>query len=206
MKTISTGIKVTGPQGAQGAQGAQGLAPQGLQGTTGAQGLQGAQGAQGFQGAQGSQGNQGSTGEGTFNVSCLLKNGAATITDDTFTVVAWGTGTEVYDTDSMHSTTVENTRITVPSAGKYLIMGQAQVDTGDTDGKREIAFRVNGNATNYARFTQLGTNVGVGLNTICELNLAANDYVEMFVYQNSGSNLDLIEDDRTWFSVRKIGV
>lgn len=204
MKTLSTGIKTTGVTGAQGAQGAQGFQGAGIQGHQGNAGAQGLQGFVGAQGAQGLQGNQGSTGPSAFNISCLLTGGpGGTITHDTWTVVAYDE--EAYDTDGMHSTSVENTKITVPSAGKYLVMGLAYFDNDDeTDGIREIAFRVNGDATNYGRSTSSGL-YDLSTESIVELSLAASDYIEMYVYQNSGNSLPLMASD-TFFLVRKIGL
>ena len=57
---------------------------------------------------------------------------------------------EMFDTDSMHSTSTNPSRITINTAGKYLVHAHVEwVQTGAA-GIRQIMFAVNGNTTNWA--------------------------------------------------------
>lgn len=179
MKTFNKGVKVADQatsNGATGAQGFQGIAPIGLQG---AQGVQGHQGFQGAQGAQGFQGNAGPAGTTISDVSCSIYQSAGQTIGAASGFVALLFDSEDYDTSSMHSTSSNTSRITVPSNGKYLLQGKTVALSTS-----EIVFRVNGNATNYGRITAIPTSVGMGnvMLSVCELDLAANDYVEMYAY------------------------
>jgi len=96
---------------------------------------------------------------------------------------------ENYDTDSMHSTTTNTSRITIVTAGVYAITAGIVWDINAT-GIRVINLRINA-ATNIAFATQ--TNNGASNFTeqtvSTHYSLAAADYVETTVYQNSGGAL-----------------
>lgn len=95
--------------------------------------------------------------------------------------------TTTYDTDSMF-TTAANTRITIKTAGKYLIVGQVLIATSGT-GQRQVKITKNGavdlasvGAAGNASFTQR-------MEVVAVWTFAANDYVELYVYQDSGGTL-----------------
>jgi len=95
---------------------------------------------------------------------------------------------ERWDTDTIHNTVTNNTRLTCKTAGVYTMWGGHRL-TGNATGTRQVAIRLNG-VTVIANM--MLTAVGVAN---CNLavaglyKLAVNDYVELGVYQNSGITL-----------------
>jgi len=97
---------------------------------------------------------------------------------------------ERYDTDDMHDNSANNTRITIKTAGKYLVTGHLVFDINNT-GFRHIGIRVNG--ATYIAAQRFNTNQGsYSMLTVATIyEFAANDYVELQAYQTSGGDLDL---------------
>lgn len=92
-------------------------------------------------------------------------------------------GSELYDLDSMHSTVTNTSRITATTAGKYRMNGVVEWDS-DATGRREIYLLVNGST---AHVVSVAAAVSGGTQTFEKiLTLAAGDYVEVRVWQNSG--------------------
>jgi hypothetical protein len=114
--------------------------------------------------------------------------------DQTCGTGAWVTmalNSEISDTGSMHSTSVNNSRLSAPAAGYYSAWGCAE-------------FAANANGQRYARILLNGTTVvshmgpltgtataNTRLNISWQGPLAANDYLELQVYQNTGGDLAL---------------
>lgn len=126
----------------------------------------------------------------TYAGVSVFKSGNQAIANATFTAVTFDS--ETFDTDAFHSTSTNTSRLTVPSgkAGKYLISGTIAFATGT--GTREVAYYKNGAALNYgptlpASANPLGTYIPISY----VADLAVADYVEIFVYQNSGGNLNV---------------
>ena len=98
---------------------------------------------------------------------------------------------EVFDVGPLHSTTSNISRITIPSGGggKYLLVGAIQWAAGS--GIRLFHMQVNG-VTSVVYDEQVavaGRDTTVSIMTYYEL--AAGDYVELTVYQDSGAALDI---------------
>jgi len=82
------------------------------------------------------------------------------------------------------------TRITFTEGGVYLVNALVTWEANAT-GQRQMAFRLNG-STDIANQATPGTNVTYAGNTLNQLReYAANDYLELRVYQNSGGNLSI---------------
>lgn len=97
--------------------------------------------------------------------------------------------TEDYDTDSIHDNATNPSRLTCQTAGLYLIIGQAGWQS-NTSGRRALSIRLNG--TTYIADSNdiaAGPN-GQIIMTTWLLNVG--DYVELTVYQDSGTNLNVI--------------
>ncbi len=92
--------------------------------------------------------------------------------------------TEDYDTNSMHSTTTNTSRGTAVTAGKYRCSAIVAWDS-DTTGRREVRFLVNGSTQHPC--SVIAAVAGLTSNITKTLVLAANDYVEVQVWQNSGT-------------------
>lgn len=98
---------------------------------------------------------------------------------------------ERYDTDSIHSTVSNNSRLTCKTAGKYMIVFHGYM-TANANGDRRFQIYLN-NGT-YIAVSRLGLDpsgyASMPVSTIYDL--AVDDYVEAVVYQNSGSTLQLV--------------
>jgi hypothetical protein len=127
---------------------------------------------------------------GTTFAGCSLyrtvdQTGIATATN---TAILWDA--EHFDTDGYHSTVTNTSRITIPSgkAGKYLICGMTEINLLSATKVQTIIY-LNGSIVRYAGDYQgTGTNVKGPYSIV--LDLAVNDYIEIFARQDSGSNAD----------------
>ena len=97
--------------------------------------------------------------------------------------------TENWDTDSAYDNST-NYRFTVPSgkAGKYYLQAHVQIPGIDTAELGQIMFYKNGSviAQSYVRNHAAGTNDIFQMLTAHTASLAVGDYIEVYVYQNSG--------------------
>ncbi len=125
------------------------------------------------------------------NLSCYINQvgGLNTFNDITVTSVIFnGAGTyTTTDPSSMHSTSTNNTRITVPVAGNYIATGFIRYTDGTGGGMAGIYK----NGSTYAEsWTVTGTGIGfrLGITVSTFLTLAANDYIELMGYQSTGGS------------------
>ena len=101
---------------------------------------------------------------------------------------------EIFDTDTLHDNSTNPSRITMALAGKYIIAACLSWESNST-GERKLTIEKN------SAGTQTDANI-IGMNaaiasatgqTFMAVNavhsLTAGDYVELFGFQNSGSNL-----------------
>jgi hypothetical protein len=115
---------------------------------------------------------------------------------------------DVYDTDTIHDTVTNNSRLTVP-AGVRLIRLVAGVEfAANATGVRVLWFRKNG--SNFdAGFAQTvpghATLQSWAIVVSPVLNVAAGDYFEAFVYQNSGAALNTNATAFTSFGMEIVG-
>lgn len=122
-------------------------------------------------------------------VGCFVYGSAnQSIPNGTVNIVPFGN--EAFDSDNFHSTTTNNSRITIPTGkgGKYLVTGQIYYQ-GNVTGYRQIRITKNGTAIQFYNQTPLSaddTNNGSWL-----LSLAQGDYLELGTVQTSGSTLTL---------------
>ena len=100
--------------------------------------------------------------------------------------------TERWDTDTIHSTISNTGRLTATTAGKYAIAGNAAIATNAT-GIRAMQILLNG-TTVIAKnvVTATGGSNATYFAIATQYNLAAADYVELQVYQDSGGALDTV--------------
>jgi len=139
----------------------------------------------------------------TFVGASLYKSGNQAITTATTTTITWDA--ELFDTNTFHDNSTNNSRITIPAgyAGKYLVT--STISWGSSATGYRIAEIYKNGAT--ANFTWSGAMQGyyvVGLTTI--LNLAVSDYLEIKGYQNSGGNLNAAGGAaESYFQVQYLG-
>ena len=99
---------------------------------------------------------------------------------------------ERYDTDTMHSTAVNTSRITFTTAGTYDVFGALDFDANAT-GYRQIAIRVGG-ATYIASVTVPTIGAGAPHQLVIATTYAftAGQYVELMANQTSGAALNIL--------------
>lgn len=122
--------------------------------------------------------------------SCRVYNSAdISLPNGTFTVITFNQ--ERHDTASMHSTSVNTSRITIPDAGLYLITGHLAFASNAT-GIRAARIQMNG-VTVLAAHMNLGTTSAsaeseISISTVYKFAAAA--YIELYAFQNSGGALN----------------
>ena len=111
---------------------------------------------------------------------------------------------EVFDVGSMHSTSVNNTRVTIPASqgGIYLVVGMITITSNGT-GSRGLRFTINGVTTNNNEsggyFGPTNPSTETRINIVSTMQLSAGDYITMDSYQNSGTGLQaLINTVESW--------
>lgn len=85
---------------------------------------------------------------------------------------------------TMHSGTTNNSRITVPEAGFYLVTGRARVAGLTTTSVIRAMFYVNGSMKHVDRRVTSSLASAFDLTTARVFKLAVNDYVELAVAHN----------------------
>lgn len=113
-------------------------------------------------------------------------NSSQTIPDSAWTAVAFGA--ERYDTDNIHSLVTNTTRFTAQTSGVYDIKANIGITTS-TLSSTYVSVRLNGStyiATNYP-YNAAG-NITQTIPVSVSYELSAGDYVEVVIWQNSGSS------------------
>jgi hypothetical protein len=124
------------------------------------------------------------------NIICRVYNSAAISHTTSGTFQALTFDSERFDPSGMHSTSSNTSRITVPRAGKYLIGATIRFALSAT-GARQVRLRVNGATTIAQCNTAAYSGLEMVLNISTVYQLAANDYVEVLAWQDTGGALNL---------------
>ncbi len=100
---------------------------------------------------------------------------------------------ERFDPANMHDNSTDNTRVTAPIGGIYLITAGVRWE-GNVNGGRFISIRVNGERvqSQWGRANG-GSNTDQSVSTV--FKLAPGDFVELEVSQDTGGNLNVIPND-----------
>ena len=104
--------------------------------------------------------------------------------------VAISFNSEIFDVGGCCDLVANPTRITCVQAGYYAIFGNVSF-TAHATGRRIVAVKYNGGS--YIAIVDLPNN-GAYATKLCVstlYQLAVDDYIELFVYQNSGGGLDV---------------
>ena len=136
-----------------------------------------------------------------------IASGTAFFPNGTFpsyTVLSWDTNIE--DTGTIHSTSVNPSRFTAPSTGWYESVCQVNIDDTNMTGMGTVKIMLNGSGGTQVAYTN---NVAPGtfgtLRTSAKFHMAANDYVECYARNQSGANRDAdAGQGYTYMSVTKI--
>jgi len=124
--------------------------------------------------------------------------GNQTITTATYTVLNWAL--EDFDTDTMHDTSTNTSRLIATTAGIYHIIGTTTwVET--TSSSKNLRFRRNGSIALTEVVIGGVANESLHLSQIIELN--ATDYVELLVRHQAGSdqNVSNVNSDFAMFKI-----
>jgi hypothetical protein len=121
---------------------------------------------------------------------------AQTLTTGTTGAVVTMTSEDI-DTDGIHSTSTNTSRMTIVTAGRYLVVAQTCFVSNAT-GHRDVRIMRNG--------TRMATSRGQATNgqdhyqqCVDEVLCSAGDYIEMLASQGSGGNLDTVTGSANTF-------
>ena len=119
------------------------------------------------------------------------------------TAITVGFDQEDFDTDDYHDNVTNNTRLTVPEDGLYIVAANFEF-ASNTTGDRAANILINGTTTTaILRVPPANTfNTRLPLSSIVQLS--SGDYLEFIVFQNSGVALNL-NAANTWFAISKFG-
>lgn len=125
------------------------------------------------------------------DISCrVYHNADQDVQNSTWTSLAFNS--ERFDTDNIHSTTVNNARLTCQTAGKYLIIAHFLFNPNGV-GTRALSIELNGatpiGGCQFRPPATAGNHAGLSASTIYDL--AVGDYVRINAYQNCGGPLTI---------------
>ncbi len=122
--------------------------------------------------------------------------------------VALAFDTEIYDTDGIHSTSVNTSRLTCVTAGLYTIKGHATITMGAGGGQVNLEIRLGGATFLEIVFGVIAGTVSEGWDVATDYPLAAGDYVELCI-NNGSANTITITATSPWrpaFMMRQAGL
>lgn len=125
----------------------------------------------------------------TSKPRALVYNSASiSIPNNTLTAVTFDG--EFYDVGGCHSTSSSTSRLTVPTGeGGVYNMGACVRFAASATGSRAVRIKLNGTTYIASQFIDVNSSVAHELTISKDYSLAAGDYIEMFVFQTSGSAL-----------------
>jgi hypothetical protein len=139
----------------------------------------------------------------------VFRSANLTVSNLTWTLVTWDS--EAWDTDTMHSTSTNTSRLVATTAGIYRVTLNVQW-AADGTGARYVTVGKNAGGTKGAGTVLLLDQAVAAVNgsynaqsVSFEVSLAANDYIEAWVYQASGASLALVGagEDRSSMSMSR---
>ena len=98
---------------------------------------------------------------------------------------------EDYDSDGIHSTTTNPSRLTIQTPGSYLVTCGVNFGNNGSGTGRALSLKKNGTEVGYQFAANVALTLRFGMTTIVN-NLVAGDYLTLAAYQNSGANLSLL--------------
>lgn len=118
---------------------------------------------------------------------CVLTGTTQVIPNTTATTLTYST--EAVDTDTMHSTSSNTDRITVNTAGVYIVTADLEVAGSGADGSR-VLLLLQKNGTEVGRFDSgnYSASSALGFSLAVTTSCVATDYLTFAVFQSSGGN------------------
>ena len=195
----------TGPTGPTGPSGGP-LGPTGPTGDTGPTGPTGlgATGLTGVTGPSGPTGPTGGPGAGIDPMSVkVYANASQSLPAGASTPLNFNQ--EEWDTDNFHDNAVNNTRLTVPLGGKYLVEGFVTLQADSLD-FLDLTVRKNGVTVLHTRTERADLAVGtISAQIHAPIELSATDYVELLVAHSKLSPVNtVIGEIGTWFALTRL--
>ena len=120
--------------------------------------------------------------------ACSVYNSASVNQASGTTLTVLSANSENYDNDSMHSTSSNTSRITIQTAGRYEV-GMVVSWAASGTGNRAHAFLVNGTDAFVVDLRSGTSTNSTSISGSRTLILEEGDYVEVEVFQTSGSTL-----------------
>jgi hypothetical protein len=130
----------------------------------------------------------------------VTNSSSQTITNNT--VVALAFDQESFDTDGLHDTVTNNSRLTAPIAGKYLVIGGVG-DAAAASTSWRFTIRKDGTITYASAGPPYGANGDTTLSAL--VDLGAGGYVQLTAFQNSGSDSTVAGGVETFLSMVYVG-
>lgn len=121
---------------------------------------------------------------------------ACRVTKSALQVITTGAPTAIifdserYDTDTMHDTVTNNTRITIRTAGLYLVGANVEWASSTLGTYRQLSIRLNG-STAVAWVLQAPPSQVLRQNLSAVYKFAVNDYVELIAEHDKGSDINV---------------
>jgi hypothetical protein len=112
---------------------------------------------------------------------------AQSIADSVYTALAFSINE--FNTDNMHDTVINNTRITFKTAGKYLVSAFVPWEAGS--GTRIVGFNINGAGGILNPVRSIVSSGLVNQQAVMLYDANVNDYTEVNVYQDSGGAINV---------------
>lgn len=135
----------------------------------------------------------------------LYASGVQSINNGAVTSLWWDR--EYADTDDMHHVSINNTRITFKTAGTYLVCASASWATRAA-GRRLLRLVPNGVLNNAVAASEIGSVADAatepGQNVAAIVPFVVGEYMEAWVYQDSGAAL-LVQQGRASFGAVRLG-
>lgn len=138
----------------------------------------------------------------------VLNASTQSISNNTVTALAFTS--ESFDTATYHDNSTNNSRLTVSRTGIYVAYANVGWDS-NTTGIRVLGIRINGTENNRPADSTVAPVADQTQNVVTgPISLTANDYIEAFVYQNSGGSRTLDAHATgsgtvCWFSIHYLG-
>lgn len=112
---------------------------------------------------------------------------------------------EDYDTDGIHDTAVNTTRLTIKTPGLYIVQAGIVWPTTSATGMRHVVIQRNRTDSLSEQDSPGSTVAGPVMTTGGVYNLAAGDYLEVLVRQDSGGSLTIPADLRCFLAATLVG-
>ena len=141
---------------------------------------------------------------GNTNIVTIKKTAAQSIDDMTWTDITFA-GEDI-DTDNLHSTTVNNARITFTEDGIYQVSAQVGWES-KTDKQYNIRIYKNGTTELYQGHTISAKDNFTFTSDLPArfFSFVATDYITLQGYQDAASTRDVLDGTETHLSVMKVG-